>query len=101
MDDDEENVYPDLGEQRKVLSQYDIHTRNNRGQTLMHVVARRSKEYTWAPEGRDDARDMFKLLWDMGADPEAEDHEQRTPLDYAAACGNTGVLDLCAPPKVV
>lgn len=96
---DDDNFHPDLDEQRRLLSDHDIHACNHEGQTLMHVVAKRNKEGTNARGGVDDTRDMFKLLWDLGADPKAEDCEQRSPLDYAAACGNTGVLDLFAPPK--
>ena len=97
----EDNIYPDLEEQRRFLSDYNIHAGNNEGQNLMHVVAKRSRERINALSGRDDTRDMFKILWDMGADPKAEDCEQRTPLDFAAACGNRGVLDLFAPPKEI
>lgn len=93
----EGNVYPDLDEQRRVLRGYNIHARNNEGQTPMHIVAKRGRENLGLPEGRDDTRDMFKILWELGADPKAEDNEQRTPLDVAAACGNRGILDLFAP----
>lgn len=52
---------------------------------------------TGLPQGRDDTRDMFKILWKMGVDPKAEDGKQRTLPDVAAACGNRGILDLFAP----
>ena len=90
--------YPDLDEQRRILAGYNIHARNKAGETLMHVVAKRSSEGTNVYM-QDDTRDMFKLLWDLGADPNAEDAEKRTPLDLAAEAGNLGVLDLFAPPK--
>lgn len=93
------NIYPDLDEQRRVLSGYNVHARNNEGQTLMHVVAKRTREIVNLPQGRDDTRDMFKILWELGADPKAEDNQRRTPLDVAAACGNRGILDLFAPVK--
>ena len=93
---DTNDDWPDLDEQRRVLSDYDIHVRNKAGETLMHVVAKRSVEGTNV-QFQDDTRDMFKLLVDLGADPKAEDAELRTPLDFAAAVGNMGVLDLFAP----
>ncbi len=93
----EYNIYPDLDEQRRVLSGYNVHARNIEGQTLMHIVAKRSRENLGLPKDRDDTRDMFKILWELGVDPKAEENEQRTPLDMAAACGNRGILDLFAP----
>lgn len=99
-DDDRMNEYPDLEEQRKVLSGFNLTVRNNDGQTLMHIVAKRGREIEGLPTGRDDTRDMFKLLWELGCDPKAEDGLQRTPLDVAAACGNRGILDLFAPVEV-
>ncbi len=92
-----ENTYPDLDEQRGVLSAYNVHARNSERQTLLHVVAKRSRDVTGLPQGRDDTRDMFKIFWEMGVDPKAEDGKQRTPLDVAAACGNREILDLFAP----
>lgn len=92
-----DNIYPDLEEQRRVLSRYNVHARNKEGQTLMHIVAKRSRENANLPQGRDDTRDMFKILWELGVGPKAEDNQQRTPLDVAAACGNRGILDLFAP----
>ncbi|KAL8993810.1 MAG: hypothetical protein Q9169_006066 [Polycauliona sp. 2 TL-2023] len=91
----EEDRHPDLEEQRQDLLPYNIHAKNNAGEGLLHVVAKRSRDVGEMK----DTKDMFKLLWDMGLDPEEEDGGQRTPLDVAAACGNTGILDLFAPPK--
>ncbi|KAL8709883.1 MAG: hypothetical protein Q9220_005499 [cf. Caloplaca sp. 1 TL-2023] len=93
---EDENRYPDLDEQRRVLQDYNIYAKNNAGETLLHVVAKRSHDldrmrYT---------KDMFKLLLDLGLDPKREDKAQRTPLDVAAACGNTLILDLFAPKKM-
>lgn len=96
---EQSNRYPDLDEQRRVLQGYNIHAKNNAGETLLHVVAKRSSHNVYAG-GRDDTRDMFKLLWDMGLDPACEDAAQRTPLDVAAATGNTGILDLFAPENI-
>ncbi|KAL9002472.1 MAG: hypothetical protein Q9188_004590 [Gyalolechia gomerana] len=89
---------PDLHEQRRILLGYNIHAKNNAGKTLLHVVVKRSHCTGWIG-GRDDTRYTFKLLWHLGLDPECEDGAQRTPLDVAAACANTGILDLFAPAK--
>ena len=92
---DEENRYPDLEEQRRDLLEYNIHAKNNAGEGLLHIVAKRSRQ----SDARNDTKNMFKLLWELGLDPQAEDGSQRTPLDVAAACGNTGILDLFAPKR--
>ncbi|KAL8787251.1 MAG: hypothetical protein Q9195_007861 [Heterodermia aff. obscurata] len=95
---DSNDDYPDLSEQRRLLSDYNIHARNKAGETPLHIIAKRSSEGTnviW----QDDTRDMFKLLLDLGADPKAEDVKLRTPLALAAEAGNVGVLDLFARPK--
>jgi len=95
--DDEMNAYPDIQELCQVLTSYDLQVRNNAGETLLHVVAKRNRHVAGLPSGRDDTRDMFKLLWELGLDPKTEDGSQKTALDVAAACGNTGILDLFAP----
>lgn len=91
------NGYPDLEEISQVLTSYNLQARNTAGETLLHVVAKRSRHVTGLPSGRDDTRDMFKLLLELGLDPKIEDGSQRTALDVAAACGNTGIRDLFAP----
>ena len=93
------NIYPDLDEIRRILGDYDLRARNNNGETLLHVAAKRSRfveGLSDVPHPRDDSRDMFKILLDFGLDPKVEDNLQRTPLDTAAACGNKGILDLFA-----
>ena len=67
------------------------------GQTLLHVVA--AKQYNEnfnAIDGDQGGRTLalFKHLMDLGLDPMAEDAQQRTSLDVAAACGNERVLKL-------
>lgn len=91
----EDNRYPDLEEQRRDLLGYNIHAKNNAGEGLLHVVAKRSRHFGVM----NDTKNMFKLLWELGLDPQEEDGSQRTPLDVAAACGNTGILDLFAPKR--
>ncbi|KAL9633271.1 MAG: hypothetical protein Q9204_003466 [Flavoplaca sp. TL-2023a] len=92
---DQDNRYPDLEEQRRDLLEYNIHAKNNAGEGLLHIVAKRSR---WS-DARNDTKNIFKLLWELGLDPQEEDGSQRTPLDVAAACGNTGILDLFAPKR--
>ena len=89
----EDNRHPDLDEQRRDLLEYNIRAKNNAGEGLLHIAAKRSRDVGCMK----DTKDMFKLLWDLGLDPQEEDGSQRTPLDVAAACGNTGILDLFAP----
>ncbi|KAL8727062.1 MAG: hypothetical protein Q9166_006305 [cf. Caloplaca sp. 2 TL-2023] len=95
---DDMDRYPNLDEQRQVLLGYNIHAKNNAGEGPLHVVAKRSRHAGYEG-GRDDTREMFKLLWELVLDPEEEDGNQRTPLDVAAACGNMGILDLFAPKR--
>ena len=59
------------------------------------MVAKRSRHFG----DMNDTKNMFKLLWELGLDTQEEDGSQRTPLDVAAACGNTGILDLFAPKR--
>ncbi|KAF4629093.1 hypothetical protein G7Y89_g9055 [Cudoniella acicularis] len=73
----------------------DVFVVNNKGEGLLHVVAKRV--YGNLIERRRNAKDVvdaFKFLIEMGLDPQMEDLGQRTALDVAAACGNTGILDL-------
>lgn len=59
----------------------------------MHIAPKRSRNV-----GEQKAtKNMFELPWDLSLGPKAEDGLQRTPLDVAAACENTGILDLFAP----
>ncbi|KAH7312628.1 ankyrin repeat-containing domain protein [Stachybotrys elegans] len=59
----------------------DFFVRDNRGRSLLHVAAEGSLH-------------PFKDLMEMGLDVMAEDHRQQTPLDVAAAFGNSDVLGL-------
>ena len=59
-----DTVYVDLEEQRGVLSQFDIHATNKRGETLLHFVARRSaSEVEGDPKLiQKDTTELFKML---------------------------------------
>ena len=92
----------------------DIHTRNNEGETLLHILAKKVSHnshfdfYVFRQRGPN--ADGFELLMKMGLDPMAEDNSHRTPLvrqapkitpqntdcfkDVAAASSNNLVLDL-------
>ncbi|KAL8668604.1 MAG: hypothetical protein Q9168_006772 [Polycauliona sp. 1 TL-2023] len=93
----QEERHPVLDEQRRDLLDmgFNLHAKNDAGEGLLHVVAKRSRDVG----DMEDTKNMFKLLWELGLNPEEEDGNQRTPLDVAAACRNTGILDLFAPPK--
>lgn len=58
-----------------------LFTRNEKGQTLLHIAARGHAS-------------RFKALMDKKLDPMIEDDNRRTALDVAAACGNEKVLGL-------
>lgn len=70
----------------------DILTRNNQGQTLLHIIPKqRSSLGSWLNR---EAVDTFKFLMEEGVDPMAEDSSQRTALDVAAAVGCKVVLNI-------
>ena len=67
------------------------------GQTLLHVVAAKRHSDTYNHiHGDKTGRvvELFKYLMELGLDPMGEDHQQRTALDIAAACGNDRILKL-------
>ncbi|PLB44109.1 ankyrin [Aspergillus steynii IBT 23096] len=81
-------------EQLKSFREYgaDYHTVNNAGETLLHLAAR----IPWHEETDADDKSVraFKCLMDMGLNPLQEDHQQRTPLDVAAAYGKDDIVAL-------
>lgn len=77
----------------------DAFARSDDGSTLLHIVAGSQIDRLYAfgrlngaPRRMGVAR--FKRLMDMGLDPMAEDHRQRTSIDVAAACENDSILKL-------
>ncbi|KAL1980699.1 hypothetical protein VTN96DRAFT_3616 [Rasamsonia emersonii] len=73
----------------------DVFVRNDDGETLLHVVAKRTSPSPIAASWyRGDILDSFKFLMELGVDPLAEDKQQRTAIDVAAACGNTDIVEL-------
>ncbi|PQE33305.1 ankyrin repeat-containing protein [Rutstroemia sp. NJR-2017a WRK4] len=87
----------------------DIFHKNNAGETILHILAKRITEPEVLPKiikekeqvradvkklRIEDMVDAFKLLVDMGLDSRVEDNTHRTPLDVAAACGNVEILEL-------
>ncbi|PQE23289.1 Ankyrin repeat-containing protein [Rutstroemia sp. NJR-2017a BVV2] len=87
----------------------DIFYKNNAGETVLHILAKRITEPELLPKSMtekeqvradvkklriEDLVDAFKLLVDMGLDARVEDNTHRTPLDVAAACGNVEILEL-------
>ncbi|KAL2064482.1 hypothetical protein VTL71DRAFT_4976 [Oculimacula yallundae] len=75
----------------------DIFTRNNLGETLLHVLAK-SVSHGFRPSSLfgnpEHTAHGFRFLMKMGLDPMAEDKSHKTALDVAAACGNEVVLDI-------
>lgn len=59
----------------------DFFTRDREGRGLLHAAARGEAV-------------RFKKLLDLGLDASMEDDAHQTPIDVAAACGNTKVLEL-------
>lgn len=74
----------------------DFFTCNDYGISSLHLLA--STDFVRQYASRDTAISeivqRFKFLMDLGLDPMAEDAQQRTSLDVAAACGNEHVLKL-------
>ncbi|CAI7635530.1 unnamed protein product [Penicillium bialowiezense] len=78
----------------------DFFALNNAGMSLLHVVAGRKvsrTEFSRLDETKEPIENLvkwFEFLQAMGLDPMLEDSQQRTPLDFAAACGNEHILKL-------
>ena len=74
----------------------DLFARNNAGKTLLHLVAAKQDYDEFSNDQNSALRrvEMFKYFMELGLDPMAEDGQQRTSLDIAAACGNVGILKL-------
>ncbi|KAH6664858.1 ankyrin repeat-containing domain protein [Halenospora varia] len=70
----------------------DILSTNNEGETLLHICAKWDLESS--RQHISEAVDSFKFLMGKGLDPMAEDQNQRTALDVAAAYGHNDILAL-------
>lgn len=68
-----------------------MHARDNDGETVLHVIAR--KEDAWNREGTLD-RELFEFFVKRGLDPLMEDGRGRSALDVAAACEKKEILEL-------
>ncbi|KAL6833705.1 ankyrin repeat-containing domain protein [Trichoderma sp. SZMC 28015] len=80
-------VFVDLGA--------DLMAVDARGQTLLHVTARRelpSSSSDW--DQREDLKGAFKKLMELGVDPRREDAELRTAIDIAVARKLRDVIQL-------
>ena len=70
----------------------DIHIRNNRGEGLLHALAK-----SRVSRGNKDSTiivELFKTLRRLGCDPMLEDNAYRNALDVAAACKEDGILEI-------
>ncbi|KAJ5366647.1 hypothetical protein N7541_000588 [Penicillium brevicompactum] len=78
----------------------DFFARNNAGMSLLHVVAGRKIEnahFSRLNDSKEPIENLvqwFEFLRATGLDPMLEDSQQRTSLDFAAACGNEHILKL-------
>ncbi|KKP00475.1 hypothetical protein THAR02_07420 [Trichoderma harzianum] len=80
-------VFVDLGADLKAV--------DSRGQTLLHVTARRelpSSSSDW--DQREDLKGAFQKLMELGVDPRREDAELRTAIDIAVARKLRDVIQL-------
>ncbi|KAJ6103909.1 ankyrin 2-3/unc44 [Penicillium sp. IBT 16267x] len=75
----------------------DLFVSNDEGTTLLHLLAARQPN-TSGPRNPQKDRDAivgrFKYLMELGLDPMAEDAQQRTSLDIAAAYGSEHIIKL-------
>lgn len=75
----------------------DFFINNDEGTTLLHLLATRQPN-TWKPSNSRSDRNAivgcFKYLMGLGLDPMAEDAQQRTSLDFAAASGSEHIIKL-------
>jgi ankyrin repeat protein len=81
-----------LAHWKTYLEKVDVKAVNQDGDNLLHVVADRQERRN-VDNGADVER-LFKLLMDLGADPKAENKAGVSPLDIAATCGKTGILEM-------
>lgn len=74
----------------------DFQARNNNMETLLHITAKKAQLGFGiiAVQEKEANVERFRVLVELGLDPLAEDINQRTALDVAAACGNEGILKL-------
>lgn len=85
---------------RKVFSLFanagaDVFVRNNQGETLLHVTAKRrykTERIEW--DQRMDMLETFQDLMELGLDPRADDGRMRTAIDIAVASGHQFIVDL-------
>lgn len=68
----------------------DITARNSAGETALHVIAKRGRNYYT----KDDHDKQLIQFFVKSVDPLAEDEEGKTALDVAAAMGKRGILEL-------
>ena len=78
---------------RELFETHNITHVDNDGDGLLHVIARREESFE---SDRKDGLRLWESLVGMGLDPRLENKEGVTPLDVAAACQNSLILDLYA-----
>jgi ankyrin repeat protein len=77
---------------KKMFSEHDVNKINNKGDSLLHSIARRQK---W-PCDADEGEKLFSTLVDLGLSPWKENSSGQTALDIAAAHEKPKILALFA-----
>ncbi|KAK4182488.1 ankyrin repeat-containing domain protein, partial [Podospora australis] len=68
----------------------DIFAVNNEGETMLHVIARRTGAYCITGSGHD--KELFLAIMAKGLDPLKEDGKGRSALDVASACEKDDIV---------
>ncbi|PLB41064.1 ankyrin repeat-containing domain protein [Aspergillus candidus] len=83
---------PTAADMGALFAEHDVQARNNKGETLLHVVAQRDD----LDNALVDAPEIFTALVERGLSPWTEDGEGATALDVAAAFEQDEILALYA-----
>lgn len=83
---------PAAADIKKMFDEHDVMAVNDKGDTLLHIVAARQESEESERDG--DGIWLFEELMRRGLDPRAENKEGASALDVAAACGKSAILDL-------
>ncbi|RDL32415.1 Ankyrin [Venustampulla echinocandica] len=74
-----------------VAEDLDIFAKNNDGENVLHIIARREKNMATKPTHD---KPLFELFVSKGLNPLEEDEKGRSSLDVAAACDQKRILEL-------
>lgn len=91
-EDVEPPLAPTAADMSALFAEHDVQARNNKGETLLHVVAQRDD----LDNALVDAPAIFSALAESGLSPWTEDGQGATALDVAAASEQDEILALYA-----